>query len=279
MSLLVTSLATGSSGNAILVQADDTTLLIDCGLPTRRVEKALHQHGIDPAGLAAILLTHEHSDHIHSAGVVSRRYGVPVVANRRTLDEGAAILDKAPTRELRTGSGVTLGQVDVASFPIPHDAVEPVGYLLTYGNWRLCLILDAGKPSYEMRQPLRQADLVVIEANHDRERLVMGPYTRVLKARILSEMGHLSNLEAAQLLAETQDSHHRWAWLSHLSQTNNTPGLALRTVKHFLRHEGVKGLDLDISLRDHVSARWDSQSAVWQDSLFALDAPSPASQA
>jgi phosphoribosyl 1,2-cyclic phosphodiesterase len=269
MSLRVKSLATGSSGNAILVQAGETSLLIDCGLPTRAVEGYLKRAHIDPASLSAIALTHEHTDHVQSAGVMARRYNVPIVANRRTLDEGATALGgEVPCLELATGSTRTIGQIELASFPIPHDAVEPVGYFLSYQNWNICIILDAGKPSYEMRQPLRRADLAIIEANHERERLITGPYTRVLKARILSEIGHLSNNEAAQLLAETANGGHRWAWLAHLSEVNNTPRIALRTVSHYLRHEGVTNTELAISRRDLPSVHWESDAAAWQERLL-----------
>jgi phosphoribosyl 1,2-cyclic phosphodiesterase len=268
MSIRVKSLATGSSGNAILVQAGETALLIDCGLPTRAVERYLHQQNINPATLAGIALTHEHTDHIQSAGVMARRYNVPIVANRPTLEAGAGALGgPIPTVEMATGSCRTIGDIELASFYIPHDASEPVGYLIGYKNWHVCLILDAGKPAYEMRAPLRMADLVIIEANHERERLIAGPYTRVLKARILSDVGHLSNVEAAQLLAETSNGRHKWAWLAHLSEVNNTPLIAMRTVRHYLRHEGVHGIELAISQRERPSVSWDSDSAAWQAPL------------
>jgi phosphoribosyl 1,2-cyclic phosphodiesterase len=203
---------------------------------------------------------------------MARRYNVPIVANKHTLEEGAAALGDVPTLELATGSCRTIGEIEAASFYIPHDAAEPVGYYLSYREWSVCIILDAGKPSYEMRQPLRMADLIIIEANHDRERLIAGPYARILKARILSEAGHLSNVEAAQLLAETGEGRHKWAWLAHLSQVNNTPRLAMRTVKHYLRHEGISGIDLAISRRDRPSVYWDSDAAVWQESLLPANA-------
>ena len=116
MSLRVKSLGTGSSGNAILVQAEDTSLLVDCGLPTRAVEEYLQHRHIDPASLGAILLTHEHTDHIQSAGVMARRYNVPVVANKRTLEQGAVALGNVPSLELATGSCRTSGHLEVASF-------------------------------------------------------------------------------------------------------------------------------------------------------------------
>jgi len=270
MSLRVKSLATGSSGNAILVQAGETSLLIDCGLPTRAVEEYLRHAHIDPASLAGIALTHEHGDHIQSAGVMARRYNVPIIANKPTLEAGAGALGgPVPSIELATGGCRTIGEIELASFFIPHDAAEPVGYFLTHKNWHVCVILDAGKPAYEMRQPLRLADLAIIEANHERERLIAGPYTRVLKARILSDMGHLSNVEAAQLLAESANGKHKWAWLAHLSEVNNTPLIAMRTVRHYLRHEGVTGIELAISKRDHPSVHWDSDSAAWQEPLPA----------
>ena len=268
MSIRVKSLATGSSGNAILVQAGGTSLLIDCGLPTRTLERYLREESLDPTMLAGIALTHEHTDHIQSAGVMARRYGVPIVANRPTLEAGSRALGgPIPTLELATGSCRTIGEMELASFYIPHDAAEPVGYLIGYQDWHICVILDAGKPAYEMRAPLRMADLVIVEANHERERLINEPYTRVLKARILSSMGHLSNVEAAQLLAESSNGRHKWAWLAHLSEVNNTPQIAMRTVRHYLRHEGVLGVELAISQRERPSVCWDSDSAAWQAPL------------
>ncbi len=118
-----------------------------------------------------------------------------------------------------------------------------------------------------MRAPLRLADLIIVEANHERERLIAGPYTRVLKARILSSVGHLSNVEAAQLLAEAGNGKHKWAWLAHLSEVNNTPQIAMRTVRTYLRHEGVQGIALAIAQRDRPSVCWDSESAAWQEPL------------
>lgn len=274
-SLRVKSLATGSNGNVILVLAGETSVLVDCGLSTRSLERYLQQTGVDPASLSAILLTHEHTDHILSAGVMARRYGIPVVANRRTLEAAAGALGNVSAQDLATGSSRTFGQMEAASFPIPHDAAEPVGYLLSHGDWSVCVILDAGKPSYEMRRPLRQADLIVIEANHEREKVITGPYDRLLKARILSDVGHLSNVEAAQLLSESANGQHKWAWLAHLSEVNNTPRLAMRTVSHFLRHEGVKNIELSVSQRERPSVHWDSATAVWQDTLLSaiLDHP------
>lgn len=268
MSIRVKSLATGSSGNVFLVQAEDTALLIDCGLPTRTIERYLREEGLDPAALAGIALTHEHTDHIKSAGVMARRYNVPIIANRPTLEAGAAALGgPVPSLALATGSCRTVGALELASFYVPHDAAEPVGYVISHQRWHICIILDAGRPSYEMRAPLRLADLVIIEANHERERLIAGPYTRLLKARILSDVGHLSNVEAAQLLAQAANGRHTWAWLAHLSEVNNTPHIAHSTVRHYLRHEGIQGVEIAVARRDRPSVSWDSDSAAWQAPL------------
>jgi len=269
MSLRVTSLGTGSSGNAILVEADETVVLVDCGLPTRTIERYLRQDGIDPNRLTGVLLTHEHGDHSASAGVTARRYGVPIIANRRTLAAARDIIGSVPTRPITTGNTQSVGNLEVTAFPVPHDAAEPVGFLLEHADAAVCIILDAGRPSEEMRVPLRRADLIVIEANHDRERLLLGPYPPSMKARILSDIGHLSNADAGDLLVEAAGSGKRqWAWLAHLSEVNNSPTLALRHVQATLQRAAVSTMSVQISHRDRPSVRWQFDTVAWQEGLF-----------
>lgn len=147
MRFWLTALVSGSSGNALLLQAGQTSLLIDCGLPTKRMVRELQRRGVPPEEFAAIFLTHEHGDHVLSASVLSRRYGVPVLANPATLAAIAGPLGEVYTLPIATGSAHSLGDVDVASFPIPHDAADPVSYLLEHDGWRIVVAVDVGTAS------------------------------------------------------------------------------------------------------------------------------------
>jgi phosphoribosyl 1,2-cyclic phosphodiesterase len=268
MRFRLTALASGSSGNAFLLQAGQTSLLIDCGLPARQIVRELKRRGIPPEELAAILITHEHGDHVLSAGVLSRRYGVPVLANPATLEAIAGPLGQVYALPMATGSAHSLGDVDVASFHVPHDAADPVGYLLECDGWRIAVAVDVGAPSTILLEPLRLADLIVLEANHDRARLLRGPYPAFVKARILSPLGHLSNQEAAQLLAQVAGGKRRSVWLAHLSAINNSPRRALRTVTESLQAACVGGLELHVVPRDRPSIHWDLDEWGWQERLL-----------
>lgn len=267
MSLFVTSLASGSSGNAFLVQAGSQTLLVEAGLSARAIERYLRQRQVDPATLSAIIVSHEHHDHAQGAGPLARRYGVPVVCSTGTAAamsaewKGIALL---PLME----AGVTVGAVDVWGFPLPHDAADPQGVLLEYGGRTVGWALDLGHVPQHLAACMAEADLVVIEANHDRQRLVGAPYPWSTKHRIMSALGHLSNLEAAQLLQDLGiDGRARTAWLAHLSErANEHPQQVLRIVQNMLDMAGVTNITLAIAERDRPSVTWPSQQpALFED--------------
>jgi len=262
--LSLCSLASGSSGNCYLLRAGEVSILVDCGISARRIVGHLRAFGVEPASLAAILLTHEHSDHVQSLGTLSRRYGLPVIANEATLAAAEMAVGPIHGRSLATGQELTLGDVSITSFAISHDAAAPVGYLITHLAGKICLATDLGVPSPAVAASLAQADLLVVEANHDRERLINGPYPMPLKARILGNNGHLSNLQAAQLLEQVATDEPKTVWLAHLSEVNNTPKLALRVVSNYLDLAGITSLKLEVALRDRPSAVWRSSTNACQ---------------
>src|SRR5689334_15268002 len=171
MTLRVTSFASGSSGNALLLQSDSVALLIDCGLPQRAIERHLRHAGLQPADLAAILLTHEHGDHVLSAAPFSRRHGVPLVVNRPTADALGLLSAGVAFQVLPTGAATEIAGLGVRSFAVPHDAAEPVGYTIQAGRWCVGVAVDLGSWDDTVLAGLAPADLVVLESNHDRERL------------------------------------------------------------------------------------------------------------
>jgi phosphoribosyl 1,2-cyclic phosphodiesterase len=174
-------------------------------------------------------------------------------------------LSALPRLELVAGVKHVIGDIEVLPFAISHDAIEPCGYLLHAGGCRLCLITDTGEVTPSMLEYIQQADLLILESNHDRERLVRGPYPWVLKRRILSPTGHLSNDQTAEAVLRTwREDGMRWLWLAHLSRTNNTPALALESMQAYLRAAKVNLARIRIAaLPPTIGQVWDS-TRLWQ---------------
>lgn len=273
MTLRVTSLASGSSGNAILIEFDrdgapPAALLVDCGLTQRRIERQLAHAGLRPADIAAILLTHEHGDHSMSAGSIARRHGVPVVANRPTASALHVSLSGIEVRTLAIGDTMSIGPFSIRSFPVPHDAAAPVGYSIRAGNWCVGIAIDLGSWNEAVLTGLQEADLVILEANHDREKLRVAPYDWAVKQRIFSPLGHLDNMEAGAILRHLgADGRRRTAWLAHLSERANSPGIALNIVSSVLALAGVRCIDVQ-ALPRQAPLTWESDRHMQQLELF-----------
>ncbi|HEX6290680.1 MAG TPA: MBL fold metallo-hydrolase [Herpetosiphonaceae bacterium] len=271
MSLQVRSLASGSSGNAFLVRTTAGAFLIDAGLSARTLERVLRQHNVEPSTLTAIVLSHEHHDHAQGAGPLARRYNVPIVCTSGTAQALGAAVQGVDLRALHA-DGISVGDADVWSFALPHDAAEPVGVLLRHQEWTIGIALDFGHTQPHIVAALQEANLVVIEANHDRERLLATAYPWSTKHRILGEYGHLSNLQAAQLIeAIVQDGRRRDVWLGHLSErANDRPRGVIQFVRNYLDMLDVPPLTLSIAQRDKPSATWHSDLALQQGELFQI---------
>ena len=266
----VHSLASGSSGNAMLVRAGDTSVLIDAGIGVRSLAAMIAKRGVVDGRLDAILLTHEHTDHTIGAGDMARRTRAPLVGNRATLD-AYALRDELSfaVTELSTGSEIVIGAFSVRSFAVPHDAVEAVGYVIQCGRTRIAYFTDAGSCTPEMREALRGASLAVVEANHDIDWLWRGPYTHEMKTRVASSTGHLSNADCADLIAERLDEGGPMCvWLAHLSRVNNSVSLARRAVRERIVLRTRVPFHLDIALRDQPSVSWRSGARGVQLSLL-----------
>jgi len=266
MQVQVSALASGSSGNAFLVEAEGIKLLFDAGLNASMLEYYLRQRGTSPSQLSAIFVSHEHIDHLRGAGILARRYRLPVVASEGTFLAGAwqfgALPEKVvqpPGREVHIDGPAGTGGVTVSTFAISHDAAETVGFWIEAGGKNVVLCTDLGCETASIREPLEAADLLVLEANHDVQRLWRGRYPPALKRRVAGRHGHLSNAEAARLISElSRDGHPRTIWLAHLSAANNTPALALDTVLEPLDHEGCTHLEIAVLARDRPSHIWRS---------------------
>lgn len=237
-------LSSGSKANSTFVEADGIRFLIDCGLSGRQAEVRLRSLGINPETISAIIVTHEHCDHINGVGTLSRRFKIPVYGNSATL----AHLNKLYGREeFTTGLPFTLGNATIHPFSIVHDADDPVGFRIECQGVRLVTLTDLGRVTTLVREMVRGAQAIILESNHDQQMLQDCDYTWELKQRIASTYGHLCNDTAGQLLYDVIHPELFHVVLGHLSENSNTPTLALQAAKHYVdvsaqRASGMKTL-------------------------------------
>lgn len=218
-------LGSGSRGNATVVTAGCTRVLVDCGFSVRETERRLGALGIAPAELTAILVTHEHSDHVGGVGALARRHGIPVWATQGTWSHGA--LGEVPqARFFNCHTPFAIDDLAVDPFPVPHDAREPSQFVFGDGAHRLGILTDSGYITPHIVRQLADCHAVLLECNHDEAMLAAGPYPAALKQRVGGQFGHLSNDQAAALLGEVDTSGLQHVVAAHLSEQNNTPELA-----------------------------------------------------
>jgi phosphoribosyl 1,2-cyclic phosphodiesterase len=225
-------LGSGSSGNAVLIESAGRQLLIDAGFPWRELKHRMEKIAADPSRLAALVVTHEHHDHVRGAEVMLRRTGLPCFATAGTL-EGMALPDElAPqARQIKSGRVTEFGCFRLEPFAISHDAREPIGLVIEdEAGFRVGLVADLGVRTQLAWTRLRRLDALILETNHDLHMLRTGPYSWALKQRIAGRLGHLSNEDAAVGLAELLDDRLQMVLLYHLSRTNNTALLATEAV-------------------------------------------------
>jgi len=255
-------LASGSSGNSAYVGAGGTHILIDAGISGKSIEAGLSELGLEGRQLSAILVTHEHSDHIVGVGVMSRRYELPIYASPKTwryFDRHGVIgaIEPHLARRIEPGQMFEVGSLQAVAFDVPHDASQPVGYSIFAGGRKITVVTDAGEATSTIRNYVSGSDIVLLESNHDLDMLKNGKYPQALKRRILGPCGHLSNKAAGMLLTETATEKMRYVYLGHLSEENNRPLVAFGTVEGILYNQGILpqvGLQLIIAQRHGVSA-------------------------
>ncbi|SHH82822.1 MBL fold metallo-hydrolase [Clostridium grantii] len=251
-------LYSGSSGNSIFVSSEHTKILIDAGLPGKKIEMALNKINREASEIDAIFITHEHSDHIKGVGVLSRRYDIPIYANQCTWEEMAGKLGNIKEKNIKIMDSdyVIINDMKITKYNISHDAVEPVGYTVEAENKKICVATDLGYFSDEVKEAISGADIVLLESNHDVQMVKFGPYPYNLKRRILSDVGHLSNDDCGKAIVHIAKGNCKRIILGHLSKTNNHPQLAYETVLSVLRENNVelnKDLCVDMAKRDMPS--------------------------
>lgn len=260
MEIRYSVLASGSSGNACLVETDQVKILIDVGLTGKGLTEVLGQLDREARDIDGILITHEHLDHVKGLGVMARRYKIPIFTNHVTgqaLPTTVGEIQPDLFEYFKTGDIIDFKDLSICTFPISHDAADPVGYSIFQDRTKLVYATDLGYVSGRVRDNLMDADAIIIESNHDVEMLRIGSYPWHLKQRILSDNGHLSNEDAAEVLANVITDNTKHIHLAHLSQENNMPDLAYLTVKGYLDQEqfltGEK-FSLELTYQDRATA-------------------------
>lgn len=229
------SLGSGSKGNGLVFQSGPSTVLLDCGFPVREALSRLARLGLEPADISGIIVTHEHSDHAGGVFPLARRFGIPVwmtfgtlhaLQSERALATQAPVADGVTVHLLAGEAPVGIGEVMVTPYTVPHDAREPVQFVLSDGARRLGVLTDAGCRTQHIESHLDGCEALVLETNHDLDMLRSGPYPAWLKDRVTGRLGHLDNATAAELLGVIDCSRLRHLVAAHLSEKNNTPALA-----------------------------------------------------
>lgn len=262
MAIKFCSFASGSSGNCYMVKDDKTAILIDAGISGKKIFQCLEDTCTPLENVAALLITHEHIDHVKSIPVVTKKLpNVHAYANHKTWESNERPVASDKRRVFTTGEEFQVGAFTVRPFPVSHDAAEPVGFTIKKGDCQVSILTDSGYLSDENLQEIADADLLVLESNHEEEILLMGRYPYHVKRRILGDEGHLSNVTCGKSLAHIHKAvpKPRQVLLGHLSHENNDPSVAMLAVRNTLMEHGViPGGDLQIEV-----ARRDKRSDVF----------------
>lgn len=248
-------LGSGSSGNCYCLWTEHGCIIIDAGLGVRTIKRHFQAYGLSFHNVLAVLVTHDHADHIKSVGKLAADFNIPIYATRAVhegINKNYCVSPKVHEehrRYIEKDVTFTVGDFNVTPFDIPHDSTDCVGYHVEAKGITFCLMTDVGHVTERVRAEVEAANYLVLESNHDKEMLMAGPYPAYLKGRISGPMGHLSNNEAAQVLGESASPNLKHVWLCHLSEENNHPELARKTVDAYLRSLGiVAGVDFQLDV-------------------------------
>ncbi len=253
------NIASGSSGNVTFVGTENTSVLIDAGISMKKIEEGMNSIGMSTRDLDAIMITHEHSDHIKGLGVLSRKYGIPIYATQGTIKgigENTSVgrIDNELYNVISTDISFQVGDLTIEPHSIWHDAYEPVCYSITDGKSKASIATDLGDFNDYLVKCLSDSDMLLIEANHDIRMLEAGPYPYDLKRRILGQKGHLSNEASGRFIRKLLNDHIKTIILGHLSKDNNIPELAYEAVKLELKDNGftdnIEDFNLHTAMRD-----------------------------
>ena len=252
------SFGSGSSGNCYYIYTENDGLMIDAGVGIRTLKKHFRDYGLSLSQIHHLFITHDHADHIKCVGSISHDLHLPVYATElvhKGIDRNYCVtrkVDPVDRHLVEPETPMRVGDFVVTPFSVPHDSSDNVGYMIEAEGVSLCIITDAGRITEGMASYIKRSNYLVIEANHDREMLMHGPYPAHLKERISNGSGHLNNTACGEAIANHMSEQLRHVWLCHLSEENNHPELARKTVEAILRSYGIvagKDLGLDVLKR------------------------------
>lgn len=247
----ISILASGSGGNACYAETGGARILVDAGLSCREIERRLDMVGVAPGSLNAMVLTHEHGDHIRGAGPLARRYNIPVYGNMKTLERAQKSLGDLPRPIfIQTGDSVVMNDLLVETFTKCHDAVDPMGIALSSDGIKVGIATDLGRSTRLAEERLKGCQVLIVEFNYDPGMLDDGPYPLHIKRRIKGPDGHLSNRQGGELLTAVAHRDLEIVVLAHLSQTNNHPDKAREKAAHALQNCGLGDTDILVGLQD-----------------------------
>lgn len=246
------SLFSSSSANCLFVQNETTKLLIDCGSSLKRTSAALSSIGVDITDIDAILVTHEHSDHTSGIVTTSNKHNIPVYANVPTLSAISGY-EKIKNIQIINSSDFDIGSIHITAFKTPHDAACSLGYVFKSGNSQITIATDLGHIDRSILQYFENSDFAFIESNHDLDMLRTGTYPYPLKRRILSDFGHLSNKSCSDLVCYLAGIGVKYFMLGHLSESNNTPSLALSAAVEALKFNGITVSGISVAPKEEIS--------------------------
>lgn len=236
-------LASGSTGNAFYIETDKTKLLVDAGLSGKQIDRLFTEVAADPKELDGILVTHEHTDHIKGLGIIARKYKLPIYANEKTWKAMEKAIGKIQTDQkfdFAANHVQTFGDIDVESFSVSHDAVDPMFFTFHHEDKKVALVTDLGYVSERIKKTIAGANAFIFEANHDVSMLQMGSYPWNVKRRILGDYGHVSNEDCGLALSDVITNETKRVYLAHLSKDNNMKELARMSVDQVLRERDIK---------------------------------------
>lgn len=243
------SISSGSSGNCIFIGSNKTKVLIDVGVSRKFIEDSLIKIKNTPYDIKGVLITHEHMDHYKGVSVLCKKYNIPVFINNLTYEAMKYKLQEIKNINIIEKSEFSIGDLDIKTFSLPHDAADPIGYSIINSNKKISIATDLGYVSQEVFDNLKDSNIVLIESNYNEEMVKMSSYPYFLKQRILSGVGHLSNEECGKVIVELIKNFPKKIILGHLSTTNNFPELAYKTVEEILNRNSLKiGKDLELTV-------------------------------
>jgi len=252
--LKIASIASGSNGNCYYLETGEEAVLIDAGISAKQISERMTRLGLSVSKLRGVFISHEHSDHIRGLDVFSRKHAIPVFMTRKTYASYGKTISESLLNFFSPGEPVTLGKIRVHSFLKFHDAAEPCSFSVSSEHITVAVMTDIGLRCKNVIDHIRNADAVFLESNYDDQMLATGPYPAYLKRRITSDVGHLSNTQAALLTMEHASARLKHIFLSHLSANNNTPELALSTFIQFTKRRSDLKLDVMIASREKESS-------------------------